>query len=104
MTSEKINQPKKKKMMAPAPRPRIKVPKPEPFSIMAPPINETNSARVPTIGQRLGSGIKYALCDSDITIPHIYNCFIIKYALHQQHPEDRKSTRLNSSHGYISYA
>src|SRR2546429_7082161 len=41
---------------------------------------------------------------SNIRLGLVFSAFLFGYALFQTPAGDRKSTRLNSSHGYISYA
>src|SRR2546422_4117876 len=53
----------------------------------------------------LNSSVEFDLLITDLVMPDMEGLELITL-LRKSHPElrDRKSTRLNSSHGYISYA
>src|SRR2546429_1672315 len=58
---------------------------------------------------RSGGELAVLAAGRDVRVRHVLACFLGRLLApaateHEVHRADRKSTRLNSSHGYISYA
>src|SRR2546429_2864805 len=57
------------------------------------------------LGKAVGAGDgHHVLASDDPGQGHLGRCGVVGLGHVPEGPEDRKSTRLNSSHGYISYA